>query len=203
MHDFFMHVIDALKNLGYIGIVLMLTIETIPGELILPLAGYWVQQGDFNLWLTILSGVIGGVTGPLTLYALGRYGGRPLVLKYGKYVFIKEKQINTADAFFRKYGSSVAFFARFVPGVRTAISIPCGMTKMNIGAFIIYTFIAMIPITSLYVYIGMKLGENWNEVGSVINPYLRPLGYSILIGTVFFIAVKLYRKFKEKRRDAS
>jgi len=198
-----MSVITTLKDLGYIGIILMLTIETIPGEVVLPLAGYWVQQGEFNLFLTITAGVIGGVTGPLTLYALGRYGGRPLVLKYGKYFFIRDKHLISADAFFNKYGNSVAFLGRFIPGVRTVISIPCGLTKMNIWAFILYTFFAMIPITTLYVYIGMKLGENWEEVGDVVNPYLKPLGFILLGVFLLFVGFKKYQKCKEKRRVAS
>ena len=195
MHDFFMVIIDALKSWGYVGIILMLTIETIPGEIILPLAGYWVQQGDLHFWLTVLAGCIGGVTGPLTLYALGRYGGRPLVLKYGKYLFIKEKHLNQADVFFEKYGNSVAFFARFIPGIRTVISIPCGLTKMRVGTFIIYTFAAMIPITWMHIYIGMKLGENWNEVDSIINPFIKPLVFTILL---IIACIFLYKKYKKE-----
>ncbi|MGQ0454592.1 VTT domain-containing protein, partial [Bacillus sp. SS-TM] len=105
-----------------------------------------------NFWLAVLAGTLGGTTGPLTLYALGYYGGRPLLIKYGKYFFIKEEQIQKADDFFEKYGPVVAFVGRFVPGVRTLISVPCGMAKMNIWKFSIYTFVAMFPLTTLYVY---------------------------------------------------
>ena len=76
--------------------------EVIPAEVVLPLAGYWVYEGDRTLLLSILFGSIGGVTGPLTVYALGRFGGRPLILKYGKYFLIKEAQVDKADAFFQK-----------------------------------------------------------------------------------------------------
>lgn len=91
--------IEALKQLSYFGVILALTFEFVPAELVLPLVGYWVYQGDMNLYLAILAGTVGGVCGPLTLYALGRYGGRPLVLKYGKYFLVKEKEIDAADRF--------------------------------------------------------------------------------------------------------
>src|SRR5690554_4465838 len=92
--------IDFFKELGYFGVLLALCFEFIPAEVVLPLAGFWVSQGEFNYWGIVLAGTIGGTIGPITLYALGRYGGRPLVLKYGKYFLINEKQVNAADRFF-------------------------------------------------------------------------------------------------------
>lgn len=140
MHEWLIGLIEGFKSLGYVGIALALTFEFIPAELVLPLTGFWIYEGDFNMILVILAGTIGGVTGPLTLYALGRYGGRPLVLRFGKYFLVREKEIVKAEQFFEKYGSGVAFFGRFIPGVRTAVSIPCGMANMNVWKFSIYTF---------------------------------------------------------------
>lgn len=151
MEEMIIHFIEFLKQFSYFGIILALTIETVPAEIVLPMAGYWVFQGDMNFLLAVLAGTLGGTTGPLTLYALGRYGGRPLILKYGKYFFVKEQHIDASDHFFRKYGASVAFIGRFIPGIRTAISIPCGISKMNVWKFSLYTFLAMLPITTLYI----------------------------------------------------
>jgi len=189
--------VEALKQLSYFGVILALTFEFVPAELVLPLVGYWVYQGDMNLYLAILAGTIGGVFGPLTLYALGRYGGRPLVLKYGKYFLVKEKEIDAADRFFDKYGAGVAFFGRFIPGVRTAISLPCGMAKMNVWQFSIYTFVAMLPITALYVYLGYKLGPKWEDVGPIVSQYMQPIGIGLLIIIVVFFIFK-YVKKKQK-----
>lgn len=194
MHDLLMNFIILLKDFSYLGIIIALSIETIPGEIVLPLAGYWVYLGDFNFGLTVLAGVTGGVIGPLTLYALGRYGGRPMILRYGKYFFINEKHLNASETFFEKYGFGVAFFGRFIPGIRTAISIPCGIAKMNVWKFTFFTFLAMLPVTILYVYLGYQLGENWEQVGSVVNPYLRPLGLIILLSIVSLIFIKLRKK---------
>lgn len=128
------------KDLSYAGIVIALSFEFVPAELILPLAGYWVYLGDMKLVLTILAGTVGGTFGPLTLYAIGRFGGRPFIEKYGKYIFIRPHHLVASDRFFEKYGSGVAFYGRFIPGVRTLISVPCGMAKMNVLKFSIYTF---------------------------------------------------------------
>ena len=198
-----MSMIDFFKDLGYFGVLLALCFEFIPAEVVLPLAGFWVSQGDYSFWGIVLAGTIGGTIGPITLYALGRYGGRPLVIKYGKYFLINEKQVNAADRFFAKYGAGVAFFARFLPVVRTAISVPCGIMKMSLAKFSAYTFLAMFPITALYVYLGQKLGENWEEAGPLFSQYLRPFiivlvillaAYGIYKYRIYLLEKKLFKK---------
>ncbi|MFY0759482.1 MULTISPECIES: DedA family protein [Metabacillus] len=192
MEHYILAFIEYFKDLSYFGVLLALCFEFVPAELVLPLAGYWVYQGDMTLWGTVLAGTVGGTIGPLTLYALGRYGGRPFLIKYGKYIFINEENLSKADAFFEKNGAMVAFTARFLPGVRTLISIPCGMAKMNVWIFSIYTFAAMLPITFLYVFLGFKLGDKWEEVGGMANDYLLPAGVVIVI--VFLLYKFMTRK---------
>lgn len=201
MEQLIIELVEFFKQLSYLGILLALTIEFVPAEIVLPLAGYWVYQGDMNLWLVVLAGTVGGTFGPLTLYALGRFGGRPFLIKYGKYMFIREKQLAKADEFFQKHGASVAFTARFLPGVRTLISIPCGLAKMNVWIFSIYTFIAMFPITFIYVYLGYKMGPRWKEVGHLANEYLLPIGILALI--VFLIFYYIKRNIKTKKPQAA
>lgn len=207
MEHYIIELVEFFKQLSYLGVMLALSIEFVPAEIVLPLAGYWVYQGDMNLWLVVLAGTAGGTLGPLTLYALGRFGGRPFLIKYGKYLFIREKQLAKADEFFIKYGASVAFTARFLPGVRTLISIPCGLAKMNVMVFSIYTFIAMFPITFIYVYLGFKLGPRWKEVGHLANQYLLPLGILavVVIGIIYYFkktkstTAKTYKQFLPKK----
>lgn len=195
MEELLLTIIENFKQLSYFGITLALTFEFIPAELVLPLAGFWVYEGDMTLWGVVLAGTIGGTFGPLTLYALGRYGGRPLLLKFGKFVFITEEKLIKADEFFERNGAMVAFTARFLPGVRTLISIPCGMAKMNVWVFSIYTFLAMLPITFIYVYLGFKLGERWEDVGELASKYILPIGIAVL---VILIAYKLIKRKKNK-----
>lgn len=96
--------IEAFKSLSYFGIFLALSIEFIPAEVVLPLAGYWVSKGDMTLAGVVLAGSLGGVAGPLTLYWIGRYGGRPFLERFGKYLFIKPEALDKSDNFFKNMG---------------------------------------------------------------------------------------------------
>ncbi|OAS86726.1 MULTISPECIES: DedA family protein [Metabacillus] len=194
MEEFILSIIENFKELSYLGIMLALTIEFVPAELVLPLAGFWVFEGDMTLWGTVLAGTIGGTFGPLTLYAVGRFGGRPFLLKFGKFVFINEEKLAKADTFFERNGAMVAFTARFLPGVRTLISIPCGMAKMNVWVFSIYTFLAMFPITFIYVYLGFKLGERWKDVAELANSYILPIGVGVLVIFLLYKFLSIRRK---------
>lgn len=167
-----------------------LSIEFIPAEIVLPLAGYWVSKGDMTLAGTVFAGSLGGVSGPLVLYGIGRLGGRPFLLKYGKYIWIKPESLQKSDDFFQKHGGLVAFSGRFIPGVRTLISLPCGIAKMNVWVFSLYTYAAMLPITFAYVYLGMKLGENWKSVGSILDQYMLPLGIFIVLLLILWMFLK-------------
>ncbi|CAM4023732.1 DedA family protein [Paenibacillus alkaliterrae] len=198
MTELIVALVEFLKQFSYFGIMLSLCFEFIPAEVVLPLAGYWVYQGDFNYYLVVLVGAVGGTLGPLTLFYLGRYGGRPLVLKYGKYFFVSQKQINASDYFFEKYGMGVAFFARFLPVVRTAISIPCGMSNMNVWKFSVYTFFAMLPITAFYVYLGVKLGPHWNQAEEIFNGYALPFTATLIVLLLMFVLIKLLMKRKSQ-----
>ncbi|MBU8787196.1 DedA family protein [Bacillus sp. FSL M8-0052] len=199
---------EAFKSLSYFGIFLALCIEFVPAEIVLPLAGYWVYQGDMSMWGIVLAGSLGGVVGPLTLYWLGRYGGRPFLERYGKYFFIKPEALDKADRFFEKHGGFVAFSGRFIPGIRTLISIPCGLAKMNVWAFCMYTFFAITPITFVYVYLGFYLGENWKNVGSLLDGYLLPIGIAIVVLFILYLfwknrrnKIKAAQPFLDKNRD--
>lgn len=190
MTEYILAFVEILKEFSYFGLILALTFEFVPAELVLPLAGYWVYQGDMSYWLAVLAGTVGGTFGPLTLYALGRYGGRPFILKYGKYLFIQEHQVEKADLFFQKYGAGVAFFARFLPGVRTLISIPCGMAKMNVWLFSIYTFCATLPITAVYIYLGYTFGPHYKQAAAAAEDYSPFIIAGIVVLLGIYIAIK-------------
>ncbi|WP_456364108.1 DedA family protein [Priestia aryabhattai] len=196
MNDFIIEFTNFLKQFSYFGVLVALCFEFVPAEIVLPLAGFWIYKGEFNIHLMALAGTIGGTIGPMTLYALGKYGGRPMVIKYGKFFLVNQKQIDASDRFFKKYGAGVAFIARFLPLVRTAISIPCGMAKMNFWKFSVYTFLAMYPITYIYLYIGLKLGPHWSQAGALFNQYTGPLALVFLMLIISYIIV---RKIKNKK----
>lgn len=198
LEEIILSMVEAFKSLSYFGVLLALCFEFIPAELVLPLAGYWVYQGEMNLYLVILAGSIGGVLGPLTLYALGKYGGRPLVRRYGKYFLLNDEKMDKADRFFDKYGAGIAFFGRFVPGIRTAISLPCGIMKMNVWKFCLYTYLAMLPVTAAYVYVGYKLGPQWEQAGVIVAQYA-----NFMLIPIAIIVLWMFLKYRRNKRNGA
>ncbi|GIN87691.1 membrane protein [Heyndrickxia sporothermodurans] len=197
MGDFIQSILNFLTDLGYFGVAIGLMIEIIPSEIVLAYAGYLVSQGHINFVGAVIAGVIGGTIAQIFVYWIGAYGGRPFLKKYGKYIFIHEKHIDIAEKWFNKYGSGVIFTARFIPIVRHAISIPAGITKMSLKKFTIYTTLAVIPWSILFVYLGDRLSSNWNQVHEFAKPFVQP-AMIIAIGLiVLYFAVKMMKAPKK------
>ncbi|MCK1993034.1 DedA family protein [Peribacillus muralis] len=187
-----MTILDWFAEMGYMGILLGLMVEVIPSELVLGYGGYLVGLGKMNFWGAVLAGVAGGTMAQLFLYWAGYYGGRPFLLKYGKYILIKENHIFMAEGWFQRYGVGVIFTARFIPVVRHAISIPAGIARMSVWKFIFYTIAAVIPWTISFLSLGRILGENWHQIREITAPYVIPaVGCS-------FVLIMLYIIWKKK-----
>ncbi|MBA2393854.1 MAG: DedA family protein, partial [Ktedonobacteraceae bacterium] len=173
---------------GLFGIVVAMAIESccipLPSEIVMPIAGILLSQGtiqrhlpgtspSFPLWLNLilvaLAGAIGCVIGSIAAYGIGYAGGRPLMLKYGRYVLISQHDADKADQFFQKWGSATAFFSRLLPVVRTYISLPAGITKMPFAKFCIYTFLGSLPWSFLLAYLGVVLGNNLDRLKPIFN----------------------------------
>ncbi|WHY00951.1 DedA family protein [Neobacillus sp. DY30] len=191
MKEFIFSVLEFLSELGYFGIALGLMIEVIPSEIVLGYGGYMISEGILGYPGAIIAGTIGGTFAQLFLYWAGYYGGRPFLEKYGKYVFINKKQIDLSEQWFEKYGVGVIFFARFIPVVRHAISIPAGIAKMSAAKFTLYTVAAVIPWTILFLYLGHALGENWSHIKEYAAQYTMPIIIgAIVLGVIYFIIKK-------------
>ncbi|MFF2480853.1 DedA family protein [Paenibacillus sp. NPDC058071] len=184
-----------IESLGYFGILIGLMIEVIPSEIVLGYGGYLVSKGDISYIGAVIFGTIGAVGQNWILYAFGRFGGRPLVEKYGKYIKIKPKHVDTAENWFNKYGAGIVFTARFVPVMRQVISIPAGMAKMPFGLFTLLTALASLPWSLLFVYLGMSLGDQWEKIDEKAGAYVQP---AILIAIALLI-VYLVFKFVRSR----
>jgi membrane protein DedA with SNARE-associated domain len=169
-------------------------IEVIPSEIVLGYGGYMISEGILGYPGAIIAGTIGGTIAQLFLYWAGYYGGRPFLEKYGKYVFIKKKQIDLSEQWFSKYGVGVIFFARFIPVVRHAISIPAGIAKMSATKFTLYTVAAVIPWTILFLYLGHALGENWSHIKEYAAQYTMPIIIGALILGVIYYLIKKTKK---------
>jgi len=197
-------VINTISAMGYWGIVLLMGIESccipLPSEIIMPFAGYLVFKGEMNLWLAALAGALGCVVGSIPAYYLGMYGGRPLILKYGKYVLINPHDIDLADRWFERRGDITVFIARLLPVVRTFIAFPAGVNRMNMTKFIVYTFAGSYPWCLALAYVGQKLGENWNTLKPLFHKFDAVIGVVLLLG----LGLYLYRHLKPywgKSRD--
>jgi len=182
-----------IQSLGYFGILIGLLIEVIPSEVVLAFGGYLVSINEVTFWGAVLFGTLGAVGQNWILYYIGKFGGRPIVEKYGKYIKIKKKHVDIAESWFNKYGAGIVFTARFVPVLRQVISIPAGMARMNIGLFTLLTLIASLPWSILFVYLGMTLGNNWEQIDQVAGAYVQPAIFIALALLVVYVAIKFFR----------
>lgn len=184
-------IISAISSLGYTGVGALMAIESacvpLPSEVIMPFAGFLVAQGKFSLIGVALAGALGCVVGSVVAYAVGIWGGRAFIEKYGKYVLISHHDLALADKFFNKYGSAAIFFSRLLPVVRTFISLPAGIAKMNFSKFVIYTFLGSSPWCLALAYVGMVLGEHWNTLGVYFHKFDFVIVIIILVGVVWYV----------------
>ena len=197
-------IIWGINLFGYTGVALMMGIESmcipLPSEIIMPFSGYLVSTGTFSLLGVSLAGAIGCVLGSTVAYWVGYYGGRPLAEKYGKYILVTNHDLDIADNFFKKYGNAAVFFSRLLPVVRTFISLPAGIARMNFWQFIAYTFFGSLPFCYFLAYVGKKLGDNWDTLGVYFHKFDLVIGIIILIGLVWFVRRHLNIKSKEDKK---
>ncbi len=197
-------VIPFLTNLygaiGYLGVLVASLIESamipLPSELILPFAGFLVSDstsiepmthGPWSFWLVVIAATIGNVLGSLVAYAIGAWGGRPLLERYGKYVLIRPDEIDRAERFFAKWGSQTAFFSRFLPVVRTFISFPAGVARMPLGRFIVYSAAGAFFWSVGLVYAGTVLGANWVDIRHTLQPFDTLILVVVVVAVVLFV----------------
>ena len=183
-------IIDLITRGGYLGIVLLMGIESacipLPSEVIMPFSGYLVFQGTLVLWLVVLAGAIGCVLGSLLAYAVGAWGGRRLVERYGKYVLVSRRDLDLADRWFREHGGIIVFVGRLLPVVRTFIAFPAGVARMPIWRFCVYTFLRSLIWCALLAWIGLKLGQHWDTLGAWFHRF------DAVILAVLLLAFGLY-----------
>ena len=189
------------ERLGYIGVVIAMTIEScaipLPSELILPFAGWSVSRGliepltssPWSYWGAVLAGVLGNTLGSLASYAIGAYGGRPLVERYGKYVLISAHDLEVAERWFARFGEVTVFFSRMLPLVRTFISVPAGIARMPLWRFTLFSILGTVPWVMLLVWGGMQLGDHWLE----LKQSLKGLDYLVAAAIVAAVGIFVWR----------
>jgi membrane protein DedA with SNARE-associated domain len=187
----FVFIKSVVAAAGYGGIVILMAIESacipLPSELIMPFAGYLVHEGRFSLFWVATAGAIGCNLGSLVAYEIGRYGGRPLVEEYGRWILMGRRELNWADRFFLRWGYLAVFIGRLLPVIRTFIALPAGVARMPRGRFHLYTFLGSWPWCFALAWLGMKLGENWRELGRYFHQMDAVIFLLLVAGIVWFV----------------
>jgi membrane protein DedA with SNARE-associated domain len=166
----------------------------VPSEVILPVLGVLVGQGALGFWPAVLLMALMQTVGSWVGYAIGYYGGRPLALRFGRYVMLDERSLSHAERWFQNYGPVTVFFGRFLPVLRTFISWPAGFAQMGAVRFTIYTFLGSIPWTAGLIYIGVWLGPKLPQIEPVLSHY------NLLIGVVVVLLVAAFFYLRLRRR---
>ncbi len=190
---------NGISTMGYPGVIWMMAVESacipLPSEIIMPFSGFLVYTGRFNLHAVAFAGAFGNLIGSIAAYAVGYYGGRPFLQRYGKYIFIREHELAVADRFFDRHGPATVFFTRMLPIVRTYISLPAGISRMRFGPFCVLTFLGAIPWCYVLTYAGVALGENWEH----IKRYTHLLDWMVAAGLLALIAFWAVRRLGQTR----
>jgi membrane protein DedA with SNARE-associated domain len=203
IHQFIDTVLQWLTGLGYWGIMIGLMLEVIPSEIVLAYGGFLVARGDIDFWWAVVFGTIGGTIAQIFVYWIGLYGGRPFLEKYGKYILINSHHIDVAESWFNRYGTGVIFTARFIPVVRHAISVPAGIARMPLWKFTVLTTLAVIPWSIFFIWLGVKLGDNWKNIDEAAAPYIKPIMWTAIILTAGYVIYKLIQGRRRRGQGGS
>lgn len=196
--------IKILDTAGYAGAAFLMALESmvapVPSEAVMPFVGFQVADGKWNLLFSIIATSIGSIIGSLASYLMGYYGGKPFVLKVGKYLLLNKKDLEKTENFFRaRKGIITLFISRFIPVVRHFISIPAGIGKMSIIPFLIATITGATLWNSFLLFCGMKLREHW----TIVQKYSHQIDIFIIVGMLIGIGIFIKNRLKERRLSKS
>jgi membrane protein DedA with SNARE-associated domain len=190
---------DYLGAYGYQAVFVLMVLESacipIPSEVTMVFGGFLVSRGELDFFWVAMLGTIANVVGSWIAYWVGLRGGRPLIERWGKYIFLREHELDRAEAWFARRGEMAVFVSRLLPVVRTFISLPAGVARMPFGKFTLYTFLGCLPWTFALTWAGLILGDNWETV----LRYGEPISWAIAIAGVAFIAWWLVKRARAKK----
>lgn len=205
MQQFILHIIE---QFGYFGVFFLILIENvfppIPSEVILLFSGFFSSYTSLSVFYMILASILGSFLGAIILYYIGKIFNKERLKKIvngrlGKILFLKENDIDKADEWFDNKGNKSVFFCRFVPIVRSLISIPAGMSEMPMGKFIIYTICGSMIWNTVLICLGYRLGSNWEYVLTILDKY-QMLVIVILVIIFGYVIIKFYRKKRKSKK---
>lgn len=187
-------VVNLISSLGYGGVFFAMAIESacipLPSEIILPFTGYMVFMGHFGFWQATIAATLGNLFGALVAYYVGVWGGRPFLKRYGRYFFINERELAWTERLFKRHGEVTVFVGRILPVIRTFISLPAGIARMNPLKMSTYTVIGAFLWCTLLIFVGQKLGENWDS----LKPYFHRADLVVGGGLVLVVIYVLWKR---------
>ena len=198
--------------IGWFGVVVLMAIEStavpLPSEVVMPMAGWrLIADRGLGFEFVLLAGLFGGigsVIGSLAEYYVARAGGRPLIEKYGKYLLITRKDIERADRWFATRGEITILVGRLIPGVRHFISIPAGVSRMNVPRFAIFTFVGAFPWSLALAWAGYVLGQNFEEIRGFTRPFVLPVVIIVFLAALWIIRgriLEIREETQQRRRE--
>lgn len=203
MHGFTQFFLNLVHHAGYGGLFAAMALANIGApvgsEVVLPAAGLAAQQGALSsVWIAIAVAVAAELFGQSIAYAIGRFGGRPFVDRYGKYVRFHHTELERVDAFFNRYGKFAIFICRFIPVVRGIVGIPAGIAQMALPAFYFWTFCGSLIFCGGLILAGNALGNHAHEVIGAVQKYALLIIVLAIVAAVAFVLVQSRRKSPEK-----
>jgi len=194
-------VVDTIDRIGYVGIFFLMVLEScgipIPSEIIMPFSGFLVAKGRLSFWIVVFVGSLANLVGSIIAYYIG-LRGREFLDKYGKYILIRRHHLDYAERLFLRYGSIIVLLGRNLPVVRTYISFPAGISKMNFKKFSVFTFFGSIPWNIFLTYLGVLMGEHW---GTVMEFFERLDLIIIILGAIVVVYLLFFEAGERPHED--
>ncbi|MCX8131831.1 MAG: DedA family protein [Clostridia bacterium] len=197
-------IIEIINSFGYWGIGIGMLIESacipLPSEVVLPLGGNMVRasNGAMSLLGANIAVNLGSMVGSLIAYTVGYFGGRPFILKYGKYFFVSQDHFYKAENTFNKYGVAAVFFGRLLPVIRTFISLPAGIARMDLKKFLTFSLAGMIPWNFTLIYLGYWFGKDYE---TVVRPIFKRFEYVVIAAIILLLFVIVFKMFFKKKKN--
>ena len=191
MHAIIVTIVRIVDGMGYAGIIVAMFLESsffpFPSELVIPPAGYLASQGDMDLWIVVLLGIVGSLLGALFNYWISLRLGRPLILRFGKYVGLTERAYDRAEEAFQRHGEISTFVGRLIPGLRQYISLPAGLARMPIGKFLLFTGLGAGIWASVLALLGYVIGNNQEAITRSLHKITIYTGAGIVLLVIGYI----------------
>jgi len=203
LHEISSWVIDLITKLGYAGIFGGMGLQAtgfvpLPSEVMMSFGGYLAQAKSLELWAVIAAGALGDLTGALIAYAIGFYGGRPLLERFGKLVFVRHSELERIERWFGRFGSRAVFVCRLLPGIRAFASLPAGVARMHVAVFAGFTALGSVIWCTAFASLGFVLGKNW----AVLDPFVRRFSLLLIALVVIAIGFWIWTHFRAEKQAA-